>query len=126
MGEWLRGKRALVYGGGTGIGFACAEAMVREGAAVVVSSRRSAVLERAVERLRAHGEAGYEAGYATQVADVRRVSRSAVRFMGGLDTIVVSCLRSGRFRHWPGDCHRWRLQREMIVRRSRAPCQATT
>jgi NAD(P)-dependent dehydrogenase (short-subunit alcohol dehydrogenase family) len=54
MGERLRGKRALVYGGGTGIGFACAGAMVREGAAVVVSSRRSAVLEGAVERLRAH------------------------------------------------------------------------
>ena len=96
MGERLRGKRALVDDGGTGIGFACAEAMVREGAAVVVSSRRSAVLEGAVERLRAHGEAGYEAGDATQVADVRRVSQSAVRFMGGLDTIVVSAGAGGR------------------------------
>ena len=30
----LTGKKALVYGGGTGIGLACAEAMAREGAAI--------------------------------------------------------------------------------------------
>ena len=43
----LVGKRALIYGGGTGIGFACAEAFAREGASVFVSSRRDEVLREA-------------------------------------------------------------------------------
>ena len=64
----LLGKRALVYGGGTGIGFACAEAFAREGAAVFVSSRREEVLRKAVDRLTAHGRAGQAAGGAGRPA----------------------------------------------------------
>ena len=38
MSERLTGKKALVYGGGTGIGLAFADALLRTGAAVCVSS----------------------------------------------------------------------------------------
>src|SRR5262245_43233969 len=86
----LEGKKALVYGGGTGIGFACADAMIREGAGVVISSRREAVLKEAAEKLRQHGKAGYEVGDATSTSDVRGVTAAAFLFLGGLDTIVVS------------------------------------
>ncbi|MDP9138695.1 MAG: SDR family oxidoreductase [Pseudomonadota bacterium] len=96
MGERLRGKKALVYGGGTGIGLACAEAMIREGAAVFISSRRDAVLSAAAAMLGKHGKAGYEAGDATSVADVERVTAAAVRFLGGLDTLVMSAGAGGR------------------------------
>ncbi|HEX6120303.1 MAG TPA: SDR family NAD(P)-dependent oxidoreductase, partial [Dongiaceae bacterium] len=48
MGNRLAGKKALIYGGGTGIGLACADAMVREGASVFISSRREQVLRDAV------------------------------------------------------------------------------
>jgi NAD(P)-dependent dehydrogenase (short-subunit alcohol dehydrogenase family) len=96
MSERLKGKKALVYGGGTGIGFACAEAIIREGAAVFISSRRGAVLHKAVESLRHHGSAGYEPGDATSVSDVQRVTSSAVAFLGGLDTVVVSAGAGGR------------------------------
>jgi NAD(P)-dependent dehydrogenase (short-subunit alcohol dehydrogenase family) len=92
----LKGKKALVYGGGTGIGFACAEAMIREGAGVVISSRREAVLKEAAEKLRQHGKAGYEAGDATSVSDVQRVTQAALLFLGGLDTIIVSAGAGGR------------------------------
>jgi NAD(P)-dependent dehydrogenase (short-subunit alcohol dehydrogenase family) len=92
----LTGKRVLIYGGGTGIGFACAEAMVREGAGVFISSRRESVIKEAAERLRQHGKAGYEAGDATSVNDVRRVTSAALLFLGGLDTIVVSAGAGGR------------------------------
>ena len=37
----LVGKRALIYGGATGIGFGCAEALAREGAQVFLSGRRT-------------------------------------------------------------------------------------
>jgi NAD(P)-dependent dehydrogenase (short-subunit alcohol dehydrogenase family) len=92
----LQGKKALVYGGGTGIGFACAEAMLREGAAVFLSGRREGVLAEASATLRKLGKAGHAAGDATVAEDVQRVTAAAVDFMGGLDTIVISAGAAGR------------------------------
>lgn len=92
----LANKRALVYGGGTGIGLACAEAMAREGAAIFLSGRREGVLREAAQLLAAHGKAGFAPGNATIAADVQHVTEAAVRFMGGIDTIVVSAGAGGR------------------------------
>ena len=92
----LQGKRALIYGGGTGIGFACAEAMIREGAAVFLSSRRESVLQEAHGKLERLGKVGYAPGDATMVEDVQRVTAIAADFMGGIDTIVVSAGAGGR------------------------------
>ena len=64
--------------------------MAREGAQVFISSRREARLKEAVDRLSTIGRAGYEPGDATVPADVERVTRAAVAFMGGVDTLVVS------------------------------------
>ncbi len=96
VGTRLAGKRALIHGGGTGIGLACAEAMAREGAKVFISGRRESVLREAVEGLKAHGEADFAAGDATIGADVQRVTDQAARVMGGIDTIVVSAGAGGR------------------------------
>ena len=96
LAERLAGKKALVYGGGTGIGLACAEAMAREGASVFISSRREQVLRDAVQGLKAHGRAGYAAGDATIATDVQRVTSEAARLMGGIDTILVSAGAGGR------------------------------
>jgi NAD(P)-dependent dehydrogenase (short-subunit alcohol dehydrogenase family) len=92
----LAGKKALVYGGGTGIGLACAQAMAREGSAIFLSGRREGVLRDAAQQLNAFGRAGFAAGDATLAADVQRVTEAAVRFMGGIDTIVVSAGAGGR------------------------------
>lgn len=96
MATRLAGKKALIYGGGTGIGLACAEALAREGAAVFISGRREAVLREAIQGLKAHGMADCAAGDATIAADVQRVTEAAARFMGGIDTIVVSAGAGGR------------------------------
>jgi len=96
LGGRLAGKKALVYGGGTGIGLACAQAIAREGAAVFISGRREGVLREAVQGLKAHGKADCAAGDATIAADVQRVTAAAARFMGGIDTIVVSAGAGGR------------------------------
>lgn len=95
MDERLRGKRVLIYGGGTGIGLGCATAMLREGASVFLSGRRAAVLEKALAKLSNFGPVGAEAGDATLVNDVQRVTASAAAFLGGIDTIVVSAGAGG-------------------------------
>jgi NAD(P)-dependent dehydrogenase (short-subunit alcohol dehydrogenase family) len=92
----LAGKRVLIYGGGTGIGLACAEAMAREGAAIFISGRRENVLQEAHANLQPLGKTGFAAGDATVPEDVQRVTAAAVAFMGGLDTIVVSAGAAGR------------------------------
>ena len=90
----LRGKRALVYGGGTGLGLACAEALLQAGAAVFITGRRRDKLATAADRLAGCGRIGLAEGDFTQEADVARVTGQAVDFLGGLDTLVVSSGRS--------------------------------
>jgi gluconate 5-dehydrogenase len=92
----LENKRALVYGGGTGIGLACAEAMLSEGASLFISGRRESVLREACDGLRRFGKVGYQAGDATSAEDVIRITDASAHFMGGIDTIVVSAGTGGR------------------------------
>ena len=47
----LEGKVGFVTGGGTGLGLACAKALVAEGARVVLAGRRQEVLEAAAAEL---------------------------------------------------------------------------
>src|SRR5262245_46485919 len=92
----LQGKRALIFGGGTGIGYACAVAMIAEGASVFLSQRRRHVLEQAIDRLsRVGGEAGFEAGDATSEEDVIRVTARAAEYLRGLDILLISTGTSG-------------------------------
>jgi NAD(P)-dependent dehydrogenase (short-subunit alcohol dehydrogenase family) len=95
MGERLRGKRVLIYGGGTGIGLGCATSMMHEGASMFLSGRRAAVLEKALAKLSDLGPVGAEAGDATSVQDVQRVTAKAASFLGGIDTIIVSAGAGG-------------------------------
>ena len=91
----VKGKKSLIYGGGTGIGLACTEALAREGSAVFISGRRESVLVDATARLAPKGMAGFAAGDATSVVDVQRVTAAAAHFMGGIDTIVISAGAGG-------------------------------
>lgn len=94
MSDRLKGKRALIYGGGTGIGHAMAQALARESASVFISGRRENVLREAL--LTIPGKAGFAAGDATSVGDVERVTAAAEAFMGGIDTVIVSAAAVGR------------------------------
>jgi 3-oxoacyl-[acyl-carrier protein] reductase len=85
----LRDARAFVAASSTGIGYAAAEALVAEGARVVLCARGREPLERARVALATHGEvhaivcdlSGSEATWAAE---------EAVRLLGGLDVLVVN------------------------------------
>ncbi|MDD5139554.1 MAG: SDR family NAD(P)-dependent oxidoreductase [Verrucomicrobiales bacterium] len=76
--ETLHGKTAIVTGGGSGIGKAIAEALIREGANVLIASRRAPSVE----------------GAASIVCDVRKkadvikVAATAKQRFGGIDILI--------------------------------------
>ncbi len=58
----ISGKTALVCGASKGLGFGCAEALVREGVSVVIVARGAEALEAAAIKLRAIDQGGTGAG----------------------------------------------------------------
>ncbi len=84
----LEGKRALVTGGTSGIGYAIADRFLREGAAVVITGRDQELGRRAEAALRGSGQAGFVAADAGDPAAVARSVDLAVGRLGGLDVLV--------------------------------------
>jgi NAD(P)-dependent dehydrogenase (short-subunit alcohol dehydrogenase family) len=80
----LEGKRVVIVGGTSGIGFAVAQAARAQGASVVVASRQGAHVEAAVGRL---GEGA--AGFAVDVIDEARVA-AAFADVGAFDHLVFT------------------------------------
>ena len=85
----LQGKRALVTGGGQGLGRAIVEELLRQGCDVAIHYRRSA--EGAEEAQQAAPPGVRAASFAadlTRESEVRELIRQAVAFLGGLDILV--------------------------------------
>ena len=85
----LRGRWALVTGGGRGIGRATARDLARAGVHVAVAARTSSEVEAVARELRAFGvEARAVALDVRQPQAVREAVRQARRDLGGLDILV--------------------------------------
>lgn len=85
----LRGRRAVVTGGSSGIGYAMAEAIGRAGAEVVIVARRQNPLDEAVERLRAHGVTAHAiSADLGRRDDLRRVCDTVDDTVGDIDILV--------------------------------------
>jgi 3-oxoacyl-[acyl-carrier protein] reductase len=85
----LDGQVAIVTGGSEGIGRATALRLAKSGAKVVIAARRSEVLERAAEEIRAAGGSVLPVvADVTQPADVDRLIRRTVQEFGRLDILV--------------------------------------
>src|SRR2546429_5945244 len=86
-----RQEMALVVGGGTGIGYAAAERLLRRGCAVAIAGRRESVLKEAAERLRSlTADAQVESIGADggDQADAQRMIDRTVAALGGLTVLV--------------------------------------
>ena len=87
----LKGKVALVTGGGTGIGKAIALEFVKEGAKVAITGRRLNKLQEAVDAMKkGGGEAIAIMGDISKPADVDRIVKTTVDTFKRLD-ILVNC-----------------------------------
>lgn len=83
----LAGKRAFVSGSTQGIGFAIAQALLREGAEVVVNGRDQDRVRSAVDRLRAEVPGAVVSGIPADFADAAQVEDLLDR-LGDVDVLV--------------------------------------
>jgi len=86
----LKDQVAIVTGGSRGIGRAAAEAFLREGAKVVVSSVRPASVEATVKELSALGTVEGIAADVSIEADVVRLVEETMNLFGILDVMVAN------------------------------------
>jgi len=83
----LKGKVALVTGGGTGLGTAIAERFVADGAKVCITGRRKERLEKVAKSLPS-GTVVTCPGDVSKEEDVKRMVDTTVKFGGKLDVLV--------------------------------------
>src|SRR5215467_2041171 len=87
----LRGARALITGGSRGIGFAVADALAAEGAAVGLVARGADGLASAAGRLAGHGvPVATAAADVTDAAALDRAVEDVAAALGGLDRLVAN------------------------------------
>jgi NAD(P)-dependent dehydrogenase (short-subunit alcohol dehydrogenase family) len=86
----LTGRVACVTGGGLGIGRVVAETLAREGASVVITSRRIEMLEKAAAEIieRTGAEVAAIASDTSDTASVRRMVDEAVERFGRVEILV--------------------------------------
>ena len=89
----IKGKRALVIGGSTGLGLASAEALAAEGVDIAIFARNSGRLQTAVDHIKSYGvQAAGHVGDITRQEDVRGL-RDWIAGTGGLDILVLNTPR---------------------------------
>jgi 3-oxoacyl-[acyl-carrier protein] reductase len=85
----IEGRPALVTAASKGLGFACAKALAREGAAIAICGRSGESLEAAAEALRAEGgEVVAIKADVTDAGEIRRTVAETVERLGGLQILV--------------------------------------
>jgi 3-oxoacyl-[acyl-carrier protein] reductase len=83
----LKGRSALVTAASKGLGRACAEALIGEGAEVFISSRDAASIENTGKQINA---AGWLASDVSKPGEPEALVAAAVARLGGLDVLVVN------------------------------------
>jgi 3-oxoacyl-[acyl-carrier protein] reductase len=83
----ISGKRALVQGASSGLGYAIAQALIAEGVKVAICARPGERLELAKNALGAAAAIGADL---SKAGEAERVVKEAQRVLGGVDILVVN------------------------------------
>jgi 3-oxoacyl-[acyl-carrier protein] reductase len=83
----LKDKKALVFGGSTGLGRAIAESLIEEGARVCICSRSEEKLRKTADEIKA---AKFFTADLTQPGEAKRVVEKLLAEWGGLDIVVTN------------------------------------
>ena len=87
----LKNKVAVITGGSRGIGYATADAFLREGATVIITASSPENAQKAVEKLRAAHPDATVAGISPELTKLQSVQASfdeVIRQFGGVDILV--------------------------------------
>jgi 3-oxoacyl-[acyl-carrier protein] reductase len=83
----LKGRSGVVTAASKGLGRACAEALIGEGAEVFISSRDAASIESTAKQINA---AGWLASDVSRPGDPEALVKAAITRLGGLDVLVIN------------------------------------
>lgn len=84
----LEGKKALVTGGGSGIGFAISEMLLKSGADVVITGRKEDKLKDAIDKLSAFGNVRHAVCDIREEEQIKALSKSIKEHEGTLDILI--------------------------------------
>jgi 3-oxoacyl-[acyl-carrier protein] reductase len=97
----IKGRRAIVTGGSSGIGFETARQFLEEGVRVLITGRNQQKLDKARDELarRTGGEVHAVVADMTKESDIAKMVETAKQKMGGVDMLVNNAgqMYSGRF-----------------------------
>ena len=85
---FLLNKTAVITGGSKGIGYAVAEALIKNGANVFICGRDKNDLDRAAERLREHGRIESGVCDVRTEDDIKAMLAECVDAFGGIDVLI--------------------------------------
>ena len=86
----LKGRRAVVTGGGQGIGRAIAERLLASGAAVSLWDRDRSLTEAVRDELSSHGTVHHVAADVSDAAAVEGATQATISSLGGIDILVAN------------------------------------
>lgn len=85
----LKGRVAIITGASSGVGYAAARTLAREGATVIVAARRSDRLEHLVGEIAGEGHQGFSIPTdVTDSAQVQRLVEQTVALLGRVDMLI--------------------------------------
>ncbi|MCA2244768.1 SDR family oxidoreductase [Mycobacterium sp. WUMAC-067] len=91
--ELVKGQRAIITGGGTGLGFASAKTLIEHGAHVLIAGRRADVLELAANELEKFAVGGTIATHqcdVTEESQVEAAMAAAAGPSGRIDIVIAN------------------------------------